>query len=181
MNGELRRKEIIKRLTGASAPISASALATQLGVSRQVIVQDVALLRATGTEIVSLARGYRLPDRLVYQRVFKVYHSDEDVERELNLVVDLGGSVKDVFVYHRAYDIIRAPMGLHSRADVQRFLTDISSGKSSLLKNITCGYHYHTIEASDTATLDRIAGELKAGGFLADLKEYEPAELTEQD
>jgi transcriptional regulator of NAD metabolism len=71
-------------------------------------------------------------------------------------------------------------MGLHSRADVQRFLTDISSGKSSLLKNITCGYHYHTIEAADVATLDRIAGELKSGGFLADLKEYEPAELTEQ-
>ncbi len=180
MNGELRRKEIIKRLTGASAPISASALAAQLGVSRQVIVQDVALLRATGTEILSLARGYRLPDRLVYQRVFKVRHSDEDVERELNLIVDLGGSVKDVFVYHRAYDIIRAPMGLHSRADVQRFLNDISSGKSSLLKNITCGYHYHTIEAADTATLDRIAEELKSGGFLADLKEYEPAELTGQ-
>lgn len=180
MNGEIRRKEIIRYLTGATAPISASALAEQLGVSRQVIVQDIALLRATGTEILSLARGYRLPEPTTHQRVFKVYHTDEDVERELNIVVDMGGIVKDVFVYHRTYDVVRANMGLRSRMDIRRFLEDIASGKSSLLKNITCGYHYHTIEADSVKTLDLIEEQLRQGGFLATLQEYEPEELTKR-
>ena len=80
MNGETRREKIVARLTGASAPISASKLAEELGVSRQVIVQDVALLRATGCRIASLARGYVLETTSQPQRVFKVQHADEDVE-----------------------------------------------------------------------------------------------------
>lgn len=180
MNGEQRRKEIIKRLTGATAPVSASVLAEQFGVSRQVIVQDVALLRANGTEILSLARGYRLPEQSAFQRVFKVYHTDEDVERELNLIVDLGGTVRDVFVYHRAYDIVRAQLGVRSRKDVRRFLDEISSGNSTLLKNITSGYHYHTVEAANAETLDQIQAQLQANGFWANLKEFEPEDLKHQ-
>ena len=89
MNGETRREKIVARLTGASAPISASKLAEELGVSRQVIVQDVALLRATGCRIASLARGYVLETTSQPQRVFKVQHADEDVEAELNLIESL--------------------------------------------------------------------------------------------
>ena len=174
MNGETRRKKIIARLTGASAPVSASRLAEELGVSRQVIVQDVALIRAAGHSIASLARGYVLDTPSRAKRVFKVQHSDEDVERELNLFVDAGGTVDDVFVFHKCYGIIRAPMEIKSRYHVRQFLEDISSGKSSLLKNVTSGYHYHTVLADSEETLDLIEKTLKEQGFLAPLQDYEP-------
>lgn len=174
MNGETRRKEIIARLTGASAPVSASKLAEEFGVSRQVIVQDVALIRASGYSIASLARGYVLETPSQAKRVFKVRHSDEDTEKELNLMVDAGGTVGDVFVFHKCYGLVRAPMDIKSRYHVKQFLDDIASGKSSLLKNVTSGYHYHTVLADSEETLDLIEKNLKEQGFLAPLQEYEP-------
>lgn len=177
MKGEERRKEIIKRLTDLNIPISASNLAKELGVSRQVIVQDIALLRANGVDISSLARGYMLNKSRICTRVFKVIHSDAEVENELNLIVDAGGAVENVFVYHKVYGMVKAPMGIHSRLDVQNFLEGINSGKSSLLKNVTSGYHYHTVSADHEKTLELIQQKLKENGFLAPLQEYEPSEL----
>ena len=101
-------------------------------------------------------------------------HTDEEVEKELNLIVDLGGIVDDVFVYHKVYGLVRGEMGIKSRLNVQQFLDDIASGKSSLLKNVTSGYHYHTILADSEETLDLIEKNLKDNGFLAPLQEYEP-------
>lgn len=174
MSGEERRGEILTRLAKAEAPLSASRLAEALGVSRQVIVQDVALLRASGHAIASLARGYVLETPSQAKRVFKVRHSDEDVKRELDLMVDAGGIVEDVFVFHKCYGTIRAPMGIKSRYHVEQFLADIASGKSSLLKNVTSGYHYHTVQADSEETLDRIEDQLRREGFLAPLQDYEP-------
>ena len=145
MNAEERRYKILSTLKRSNAQISASALAKEFGVSRQIIVGDIALLRAQGNDIVALARGYVLQKGSRAERVFKVHHSDEDTEKELNLVVDAGGCVVDVFIYHRTYGEVHASMNIRSRVDVQAFLNDISSGKSSLLKNVTSGYHYHTI------------------------------------
>lgn len=177
MKGEERRTGIIKRLTDSTLPISASSLAKELGVSRQVIVQDIALLRANGTEISSFARGYMLNKKRVCTRVFKVIHSDDEVEKELTLIVDAGGTIENVFVYHKVYGMVKAPMSIRSRLDVQNFLEGINSGKSSLLKNVTSGYHYHTISADCEKTLELIAQKLKENGFLAPLQEYEPSEL----
>ena len=182
MNGEVRRKEIVKRLAQADAPISATVLAAEFGVSRQIIVQDIALLRAKGTEIVSLSRGYRLEKKPPFgrpcQRVYKVAHSDEDVARELNLIVDAGGLVEDVFVSHRIYGTIRAPMGIQSRVDVEKFMADLAAGKSSLLKNVTSGYHYHTVRVDSEEILDLIGQRLKEQGFLAPLQGYEPVDCA---
>ncbi len=177
MNGEIRRNEILKQLAKADAPISASTLAEHFGVSRQVIVQDVALLRATGSAITSLARGYILEKEASVSRVFKVNHTDADVEKELNLMVDAGGIVEDVFVYHKAYGKIRAPMGIKNRLQVTEFLKKIASGSSSLLKNVTSGYHYHTVSAENRDVLDFIEQMLRENGFLAPLQEYEPSEV----
>lgn len=177
MNGEERRKQIIKRLSNSAAPVSASGLAKELGVSRQVIVQDIALLRATGSDITSLARGYMLNKKDGVRRVFKVIHSDAEVEKELNIMVDAGGVVEDVFVYHKVYGKVNAPLGIRSRLDVQEFLEGIRSGKSSLLKNVTSGYHYHTVSADSERTLELIENALRENGFLAPLQEYEPNEL----
>ena len=174
MNGETRRKNIIARLTEASAPVSASRLAEELGVSRQVIVQDVALLRASGYPVASLARGYvfEAPSRI--QRVFKVRHTDEETEQELNLIVDAGGVVEDVFVFHKYYGTVRAQLDIKSRHHVKQFLGNITTGKSSLLKNVTSGYHYHTVTADTEETLDLIRDSLERHGFLAPLQDFEP-------
>ncbi|MBO5356772.1 MAG: transcription repressor NadR [Clostridia bacterium] len=177
MNAKERRENIIKCLEVEKSPISATALAKIMGVSRQVIVNDVALLRAEGKDILSLARGYQLQKKTVCQRALKLIHTDDEVETELNLVVDLGGTVVDVFVYHRSYGLLRAKMDIKSRLDVQNFLNDIKTGKSSLLKNVTSGYHYHTIRAESEKALDLIEKALKDNGFLAQLQEHEPNEI----
>ena len=179
--GTQRREKILEQLKAASGPISASQLASRFGVSRQVIVQDVALLRANGEDIQATASGYLLQDAALCSRVFKSYHSDEDTARELTLCVDLGGCVKDIFVYHRAYGVIRGELNIRSRLDVQRFLDDVPSGKSTLLKNTTSGYHYHTVTADSEEILDLIQQALMDHGFLAPLTDYEPVNFWEEN
>lgn len=177
MKCEVRRQEILNVLSESSKPVSASALSEKFGVSRQIIVKDIAQIRANGIEISAYARGYVLENKGRPSKVFKNFHSDEDVEKELTLIVDLGGTVEDVFVYHKAYNKVSAPMNIKSRSDVSRFLENIATGKSSLLKNVTSGYHYHTVSADSYETLKVIEDRLWENGFLAKLREYEPSEL----
>ncbi|MBS7297837.1 MAG: transcription repressor NadR [Eubacteriales bacterium] len=177
MKVEERRAGIIKTLTLAKKPVSASSLAEEYGVSRQIIVKDIATLRESGFAVTSYARGYLLEKESKYERVFKLIHSDEETEEELNIIVDLGGVIKDVFVYHKFYNKLSARMDIKSRLDIKKFMDDITSGKSSLLKNVTSGYHYHTVCANNDITLNLIQIKLKERGFLAPLQEYEPTEL----
>lgn len=177
MSGDERREEILKLLKNSKKPISGRSLAQKFDVSRQVIVQDVALLRAKMHKITSTNTGYVLTEKDAFTRVFKVSHSDEEAEDELKLIVDLGGCVEDVFVYHKAYGLLRADLSIKSRMDVEKFMSDIRSGKSSLLKNVTSGYHYHTVTASSEAILDVIQEKLSKKGFLASLTDYEPVEF----
>jgi len=180
MNGEERRTKIIEILRDSKAPLSGTALAKQLGVSRQVIVQDMALLRANSHTILSTNQGYILSDAGSVSRVFKVIHSDEQVEEELSLIVDCGGRIDDVFVSHKIYDIVKAPMNIRSRLDIRRFMESLTSGKSSLLKNVTGGYHYHTVTADSEEILDYILESLKERGFLAPLQDYEPVNFWKE-
>ena len=108
-------------------------------------MQDVALLRANGKNIFSTNRGYLIQEDEETTRVFKVQHEDDEVEKELTTIVDLGGTVEDVFVYHKVYGVLRAEMNIKSRMDIRNYMEEIRSGKSSLLKNVTSGYHYHTV------------------------------------
>lgn len=176
-NGDERRKQIIELLNTAKTPQSGTTLAGKLGVSRQVIVQDIALLRANSHDIVSTNHGYLLSKPVTCSRVFKVIHSDEEVEEELSLIVDCGGHVIDVFVSHKIYNTIKGPMNIRSRLDVQRFMNDLATGKSSLLKNVTSGYHYHTVSAESEEILDYIQAQLEKRGFLAPLQDYEPIDF----
>lgn len=177
MNGESRRREIIRMLSESSGAVAGVTLARELAVSRQVIVQDIALLRANGTDILSTNRGYLLREEQAPTRVFKVLHSDDEVEEELNCIVDLGGTVVDVFVYHKVYGVVRADMNIRSRMEVRRYLKTLEGGKSSLLKNVTSGYHYHTVRAESAEALDLIQEELQKRGFLAKLQDYEPVDF----
>lgn len=174
MDRNTRHNKIISRLEKADSPVSAGILAKELGISRQIIVQDIALLRASGYNVSSLSRGYMLDTNKSAEKIFKVIHSDEDTQKELNLIVDLGGTVKDVFVYHKIYGKVSAVLNIKSRYDVKNFINNISEGKSSLLKNVTSSFHYHTVSAENIETLDLIEKELDNKGFLAPLKEYEP-------
>ena len=177
MNGQKRREEIVKILRNSAVPLSGTELARQLGVSRQVIVQDMALVRANGTEIISTNKGYIIQEMNGFNRVFKVIHSEEQVEEELNLYVDMGGKVEDVFVYHKIHGVIRVDLKIRSRADVKRYMQEISSGKSTQLMKLTSNYHYHTVTAENIETLDMIQSELEHRGFLAKLQDYEPVDF----
>ena len=162
-------------LTESSSPLAGVTLAKHFDVSRQVIVQDIALLRANGFDIFSTNRGYLMQGQTETTRVFKVYHADEDVEKELTTIVDLGGTIVDVFVYHKVYGVLRADMNIKSHME------EIATGKSSLLKNVTSGYHYHTIRAESKEILDIIQEELQKAGFLAKLQDYEPVDFWKQE
>lgn len=177
LNGQERREQILKILKNSTEPVSGVELAKRLQVSRQIIVQDMALIRANGIDVMSTNRGYIFHEAKEVSRVFKVMHTDEQVEEELNLFVDLGGKVEDVFVYHKVYGVIKVSMNIKSRRDVRRYMEEISSGKSTNLKNLTSNYHYHTITAEDEQTLDLIQDELQQKGFLAKLQDYEPVDF----
>ena len=179
MKATERREQLKKILMDSDVPVSGSTLARRLSVSRQVIVTDIALLRAEGTEILSTSQGYIIAQEKQCKRVFKVHHSREDCEAELNLFVDCGAVVKDVFVSHRAYGVLRGELDIRSRLDVQDFLESIRSGKSSLLSSTTEGYHYHTLLAPSEKILDMIENRLWEMGFLAKTLAYEPEELQE--
>lgn len=179
MTGTERREAILNILKKSDGQVSGGVLAKEFAVSRQVIVQDIALLRAEGIPIISAARGYMLglSERVCPSRVFKVNHAPDQACEEMNLIVDCGGRIEDVFVYHRVYGTIRASMQIYSRLDVKRYQEEISSGKSSPLSNITAGYHYHTVTANNKDVLDIIQQELAAHGFLARLLDYEPVDF----
>ena len=102
---------------------------------------------------------------------------EDEVEEELSLIVDLGGKVEDVFVYHKVYGVLRADMNIKSRKDIKKYMEEINAGKSTLLMNVTSGYHYHTVIAEDEQTLDMIQDELAEKGFLAKLQDYEPVDF----
>lgn len=161
MTGTDRRNDMIRRIRESDSPVSGASLAACYQVSRQVIVQDIALLRAAGYEVISTNRGYVLTGTGEVSRLLKVCHTDDQLEAELCAVVDLGGCVKNVVVQHRVYGRLEADLNIRSRRDVGRFLEDMRSGRSSPLKNITSNYHYHLITADSEETLDLIEQALK--------------------
>lgn len=166
MDCSKRREEIINIIKNGKLPTSGTALAEHFHISRQVIVQDIAILRAEGYSILSTNRGYILNSAHSISRVVKVFHTDNETKDELNSIVDCGGTVKDVFVNHKAYGELRAPLNISSRRDVEVFLEQIRTGKSVPLKNVTSGYHYHTIEAESDEILDIIENILEEKGYL---------------
>lgn len=171
--GAQRRKMILAMLRQTVRPLSGGALGKETGVSRQVVVQDIALLRTEGYPIVATARGYVLNEARQAVRLFKVCHNNSETEDELKTIVDLGGCVLDVMINHRVYGKMAAPLNIKNRRDVQRFLNDIETGKSTPLMNVTSGYHFHRVSAEQEEILDEIEAALREKNYLTELLPYE--------
>ncbi len=170
MDGEQRRILILELLNTEKEPLSGTALAKRMGVSRQVIVQDIALLRATNKNILSTNKGYVIYGKqegsLTCKRVFAVKHSDEEMREELYCIVDSGAKVLDVIIEHDVYGQISADLFINSRRDVDEFMDKILSNKVKPLKELTMDVHFHTVEASDEKTLDLVEQKLKKNQYL---------------
>ena len=170
MNGESRRETIKKMLLQAQRPLTGTALAQELHVSRQVIVQDIALMRAEHLPILSTNKGYLLrPDAARAsqpKRVLFVRHTTEQVLEEFMTVIDLGGRILDVSVEHELYGPIRADLLIENAQDAAEFVERLAACRDNPLKVLTDDCHFHTVAAPSEKLLDLIEAELKARGFL---------------
>ena len=168
MNAAQRRQIIQQRLAGAETPLSASALAAQLGVSRQIVVGDVALLRAGGVQIDATPRGYQLhPAEKGFTGILACVHkTEEQMRAELYTVVDQGGIVVDVAVENSLYGELRGNLNLASRYDVDTFVQQAKDTPECLLSRMTGGVHLHTLRCPDEATFERIRAALERQGLL---------------
>ncbi|MEW6080254.1 MAG: transcription repressor NadR [Bacillota bacterium] len=169
MGPDERRKRLLDMLRGRVDAVTGSDLADALQVSRQVIVQDVALLRAEGENILSTPRGYVLGTipKPGVTTVVTSTHTLDQVEDELMTVVDLGGEVLDVIVEHPLYGHITGTLLLRCPDDVRQFVSELRASRARLLSSLTGGTHLHTIRAPDRPTLTRIQDELRRKGFVA--------------
>ncbi|MEW6624104.1 MAG: transcription repressor NadR [Bacillota bacterium] len=169
MHGEARRELIKKILSEAEQPTAGSDLARRLSVSRQVIVQDISLLRAKGEQILATPQGYLMLNVLtgsVLTRTFATQHDTAGMEEELKIIVDAGGRVVDVIVEHPLYGELRGLLMLSSRLDVENFVANLQSSKAKPLSVLTNGVHLHTVEAVSEEVFSRIEQELAQAGIL---------------
>ena len=170
MHGSERREQIIRQIQESKAPVSGTKLASLYSVSRQVIVQDIALLRATNKNILSTNKGYFLynpgkgPQKP--KRSFCVQHTTEQMQDELYTIVDYGGKVLDAVVEHDIYGQITVDLMLCNRMDVDEFMERIRKSKSQPLNVLTGGKHWHTVEADTEPMLQVIGEKLREKGYL---------------
>lgn len=170
MTGEERRNRILQLLKTQDSALSGTALANEFHVSRQVIVQDIALMRAENHDILSTNRGYlyrRKDDRIsLPKRVFFVRHSTEQVLSEFMTVIDLGGKILDVVVEHEIYGQIRADLLIETPQEAHDFAEKLNNSRDNPLMILTDECHYHTVAAPSEKLLDLIQQELDNKGFL---------------
>ena len=167
-NGTERRRRLWEAIRDHKGSLLGSDLARQFGVSRQSLVQDVAILRASGKEILSTPQGYRLPATVPAARraILACRHEPERTEEELHILVDNGVKVLDVIVEHPLYGELRGSLMLSSRADVAEFMKRWRTTKFTLLSSLTRGVHLHTVEAARQQDIDRAKSQLHAKGIL---------------
>ncbi len=170
MDGLQRRLHIIELLHTQVAPISGTELAKKFCVSRQVIVQDIALLRAENRNILSTNKGYILfqaqsKDRS-YREVLFVRHTKEQILDEMSSIVELGGRMLDVSIDHDIYGQIRCDLVINNLEDAKEFVQKAEKSSSKPLCALTEDYHYHTIAAPSQKAMELIKSDLSKKGYL---------------
>lgn len=169
MEAEERRAQIVKLLREAKEPVTGTVFAKILKVSRQIIVQDIALLRASGIDIMATPQGYMIIKTPAGSRVKKTFacvHGYDKLETELLAIVDCGGRVLDVIVEHPLYGELRGMLNLKSRYDVQNFVAQLAGSQAQPLSVLTGGVHLHTVEADTEQIMATIERKLAEAGVL---------------
>jgi hypothetical protein len=166
---EIRRNAILNLLKESENPLTGSCLAQKFKVSRQVIVQDIAVLRASGHPIIAALSGYYIQQQTEVKllKTFVSCHTGlNQMEDELQIVVDYGGKMLNIAVSHPLYGDIVCPLKIQSREDIREFLLRLNDQKATPLSSLTEGIHYHTIEVDREETFEKIIKQLKAKGFI---------------
>ena len=170
MTGEERREQLLHLLRNQQEPMSGTALAQRFHVSRQVIVQDIALMRAENIAVLSTNKGYLIRTAAAVpqqpKRVFYVRHDTGQVLDEFMSVIELGGRILDVAVEHELYGQIRVDLLIENVQDAQDFVRKLSHCKDNPLKVLTDDCHYHTVSAPSEKLLDLIELELRKKQYL---------------
>ncbi len=169
MKTEERRENLFKRLKSSKSAIIGSELAEDFGVSRQVIVQDIALLRARGEKIIATSQGYLYPENdkdTIKATIACIHGEDDEVEEELMTIVNYGAKIIDVIVEHPIYGELKGMLMIKNPADVQEFVKNYKKNDASLLSSLTDGVHLHTVEALNEQVIKKIKEELKEKGYL---------------
>lgn len=168
MNSKERRKYIEELLIKRGEPQKGQNLAKELGVTRQIIVKDIAILRAEGANIIATPEGYIIPsdNKQKVKRIIAVSHRAEEIEDELTCIVKFGGTIEDVIIEHPVYGEIKGMLMIKTLYDVQRFIEKCSKLSAEPLSTLTRGVHIHSIEADNEEIMERILSELKARNYL---------------
>jgi len=164
MDADTRRKQILSMVDKPGALISASALAKILNVSRQIVVGDIALLRAQGHEIIATARGYMIPrfkESGQYLGKIACNHTPEKTAFELYAMVDSGAIVVNIIVEHELYGEITGNLNLSNREDVDYFMDKVEVSGTKLLSELTSGSHLHTVACRDKNHFDKLCEILR--------------------
>lgn len=169
MKTEERRESLLKRLKKSQNAIIGSELAEDFGVSRQVIVQDIALLRARGEKIIATSQGYLYPESnkdTIKATIACTHGEDDEVEEELMTIVNYGAKIIDVIVEHPIYGELKGMLMIKNHADVKEFVKNYKKNDASLLSSLTDGVHLHTVEALNEQVIKKIKKELEDKGYL---------------
>lgn len=167
MNSIERRSEIIKNLIDSEKPLKGTFLAEKYKVTRQIIVKDIAILRAKGNEIIATPDGYIISksnNRI--RRIIAVNHKEDKMADELNIVVKYGGTVEDVIVEHPLYGEIKGMLMIRNLNDLEKFINRYKTNDARLLSLLTGGIHIHTISTDTNENMNLIINELGEKGFL---------------
>jgi transcriptional regulator of NAD metabolism len=160
---------MLEVINKSDTPVSASSLAKEMSVSRQVIVGDIAILRAQGNEIIATARGYMIPEfREANRYIGKIAcsHSPQDTKDELYAMVDSGAVVLDAIIGHELYGEITGQLNIRNREDVDDFARKVEKSEIRLLSELTMGVHLHTVACRDEAHFKQTCEAVDKAGYL---------------
>jgi len=169
MDATERRRKIVEMLSSSSEPLKGANLASALGVTRQVVVQDIAVLRAKGENIVATPRGYTYwtdPRKPGVLKIVAVKHDFSQTKKELLAMVKCGVEVIDVIVEHPVYGQLTGQLSICTPEDVESFMQTIEQTQAGLLSSLTDGVHLHTVRASHFEQLSELEKRLGEEGFL---------------
>ena len=168
MSSNERRERLLQILKKSDEPVKGSELSAELQVSRQVVVKDIALLRASGLEIIATSNGYIVLDSV--KNEFKIkcknHNSDDELYDELQTIIDLGGKVKDVIVEHPTYGVLKADLNVATNRDLRNFMQKAATNEFKQLSVLSPDYHIHTIEVDNDEIFEEIKKELRDKNIL---------------